>query len=117
MSTHAAPPDRRAQIVGAVPVLRTGADNAALTDKLLAPIFERNRVWWLLFLPALGGAGLLVLGGTLTVLVGIGEWGNNIPVAWAFGIINFVWWIGIGHAGTFISAFLLLLEQKWRASI
>ncbi len=52
-----------------------------------------------------------------TVAVGIGVWGNNIPVAWAFGIINFVWWIGIGHAGTFISAVLLLFEQKWRNSI
>jgi hypothetical protein len=44
-------------------------------------------------------------------------WGNNIPVAWALGIVDFVWWIGIGHAGTFISAILLLLEQKWRTSI
>ena len=54
---------------------------------------------------------------TLTVLRGIGLWGNNIPNAWAFGIINFVWWIGIGHAGTFISAILLVLEQNWRTSI
>ena len=48
---------------------------------------------------------------------GIGTWGNNIPVGWAFGIINFVWWIGIGHAGTLISAILLLFRQKWRNSI
>ena len=48
---------------------------------------------------------------------GIGIWGVNIPVAWGFAIVNFVWWIGIGHAGTFISAFLLLLPQKWRNSI
>ena len=48
---------------------------------------------------------------------GIGLWGNNIPVAWAFAITNFVWWIGIGHAGTFISAILLLLEVHWRTSI
>ena len=54
---------------------------------------------------------------TLTVLRGIGLWGNNVPVAWGFGIINFVWWIGIGHAGTFISAILLVLEQNWRTSI
>ncbi|HEX8186413.1 MAG TPA: NrfD/PsrC family molybdoenzyme membrane anchor subunit [Blastocatellia bacterium] len=51
------------------------------------------------------------------VLTGIGIWGNNIPVAWAFDIINFVWWIGIGHAGTLISAILLLLRQQWRTSI
>jgi Ni/Fe-hydrogenase subunit HybB-like protein len=65
------------------------------------------------------GAGSLVLFVALayTVTTGVGVWGNNIPVAWAFAITNFVWWIGIGHAGTFISAFLLLLEQKWRTSI
>ncbi len=54
---------------------------------------------------------------TYTVASGIGVWGNNIPVAWAFGIINFVWWIGIGHAGTFISAILYILEQPWRNAI
>jgi molybdopterin-containing oxidoreductase family membrane subunit len=54
---------------------------------------------------------------TYTVATGIGVWGNMIPVAWAFGIINFVWWIGIGHAGTFISAILYLFEQGWRTSI
>src|SRR5204862_1972581 len=48
---------------------------------------------------------------------GIGIWGVNIPVAWGFAIVNFVWWIGIGHAGTLISAILLLLRQKWRTSI
>src|SRR5215210_4223166 len=51
------------------------------------------------------------------VLTGIGIWGNNIPVGWAFDIINFVWWIGIGHAGTLISAILLLFKQDWRTSI
>src|SRR4051812_20338106 len=48
---------------------------------------------------------------------GVGVWGINIPVAWGFAIVNFVWWIGIGHAGTLISAILLLLHQKWRTSI
>ena len=50
-------------------------------------------------------------------VTGIGIWGNNAPVGWAFDIINFVWWIGIGHAGTLISAILLLLRQPWRTSI
>jgi Ni/Fe-hydrogenase subunit HybB-like protein len=54
---------------------------------------------------------------TMTVLFGVGLWGNNQPVGWAFDIINFVWWIGIGHAGTLISAILLLLHQNWRTSI
>src|SRR6266849_2755089 len=48
---------------------------------------------------------------------GVGIWGVNVPVAWGFAIINFVWWIGIGHAGTLISAILLLLKQDWRTSI
>lgn len=48
---------------------------------------------------------------------GIGIWDVNIPVAWGFAMVNFVWWIGIGHAGTFISAILLLLQQDWRTSI
>ena len=51
------------------------------------------------------------------LLKGVGIWGINIPVAWGFAIVNFVWWIGIGHAGTLISAILLLLHQKWRTSI
>ncbi|MBX3187870.1 MAG: polysulfide reductase NrfD [Labilithrix sp.] len=63
------------------------------------------------------GSIVLFVAMAYTMTTGIGVWGNNIPIAWAFGITNFVWWIGIGHAGTFISAFLLLLEQKWRTSI
>ena len=59
---------------------------------------------------------LLVAIGYL-LLKGIGIWGINIPVGWGFDIINFVWWIGIGHAGTLISAILLLLRQQWRTSI
>lgn len=54
---------------------------------------------------------------TYLFLRGVGIWGINIPVAWGFAIVNFVWWIGIGHAGTLISAFLLLMNQKWRTSI
>ena len=54
---------------------------------------------------------------TYLFLVGVGIWGIEIPVAWGFAIINFVWWIGIGHAGTLISAILLLLKQTWRNSI
>src|SRR5690349_20244138 len=62
---------------------------------------------------------VIVLLVSLSYLVfkGIGIWGNNQPVGWAIGITNFVWWIGIGHAGTLISAILLLLRQEWRTSI
>src|SRR5206468_5996821 len=51
------------------------------------------------------------------LVTGVGIWGVNVPVAWGFAIVNFVWWIGIGHAGTLISAILLLLKQEWRTSI
>jgi len=91
--------------------------DAQITDKLLDPILHPPK--WLapaMLVTGLGSTLLFVLL-TYTLVTGVGVWGNNIPNAWAFAITNFVWWIGIGHAGTFISAFLLLLEQKWRTSI
>jgi molybdopterin-containing oxidoreductase family membrane subunit len=77
----------------------------------------RRRSWWVLFLISLGGTAMF--GGVIVYLLikGVGIWGINIPVAWCFAITCFVWWIGIGHAGTLISAFLLLMHQKWRTSI
>ncbi|HEU4700087.1 MAG TPA: NrfD/PsrC family molybdoenzyme membrane anchor subunit [Gemmatimonadales bacterium] len=103
------------------PVLAPGLDAGAIEEQVLAaPLWGATRPrggWWLLFLLFGSGALLLATTVTITVLKGIGMWGNNIPVAWAYAIINFVWWIGIGHAGTFISAFLLLLNQRWRASV
>lgn len=88
-----------------------------LTDQLLAPLWSKSRWWWLCFAVSGAGTVLYLITFTYTVVTGIGVWGNNIPVAWAYGITNFVWWIGIGHAGTFISAFLLLLQQRWRSSV
>nr|HRC85474.1 polysulfide reductase NrfD [Thermoanaerobaculia bacterium] len=64
-----------------------------------------------------GIVNVLLLAVTYLFVKGTGIWGVNIPVAWGFAIINFVWWIGIGHAGTLISAILLLLRQQWRTSI
>ncbi|KYF73030.1 NrfD/PsrC family molybdoenzyme membrane anchor subunit [Sorangium cellulosum] len=100
------------------PLLLGRPTDEALSEDLLSVVWKpRSRLWWAAF--ALTGAGTALLGITVTytVVTGIGVWGNNIPVGWAFGIINFVFWIGIGHAGTFISAILLLLEQRWRTSI
>jgi molybdopterin-containing oxidoreductase family membrane subunit len=92
--------------------------DAALSEQLLSPVWTpASAKWWAGLATAAAFFAVMVAGVTATVLQGIGLWGNNIPVAWAFAIINFVWWIGIGHAGTFISAILLLLEQKWRTSI
>ena len=92
--------------------------DAALGDELLGTTWRKRGRGWLIAFGITGALTvLLFVLITYTVITGIGVWGNNIPVAWAFGIINFVWWIGIGHAGTFISAILYLFEQPWRTSI
>lgn len=100
-------------------VLRQGWGYASVSDKIAGLVLERPvQVPWLgAFL--LTFAGMLVfMGGTAWLFArGVGIWGVDIPVAWGFAIGNFVWWIGIGHAGTFISAFLLLLRQQWRTSV
>ncbi|MDB5557032.1 MAG: Molybdopterin oxidoreductase, partial [Rhizobium sp.] len=73
--------------------------------------------WWIAFLTAFSFTGVLL--GSIGYLFwrGVGVWGNNSPVGWAWDITNFVWWVGIGHAGTLISAVLFLFRQKWRTSI
>jgi Ni/Fe-hydrogenase subunit HybB-like protein len=102
---------------GGEPVLVLDGTDGEVTDALLAPLWTPwPRLKYLLGATGLGACAL-VAALTYTVTTGIGLWGNNIPVAWAFAIINFVWWIGIGHAGTFISAILLLFEVPWRTSI
>jgi Ni/Fe-hydrogenase subunit HybB-like protein len=102
----------------AVPVLIGDPSDAEIADQLLSPIWTRKpRAFYAIMAIAALLTALLACLIVWTLWTGIGLWGNNIPVAWAYAIINFVWWIGIGHAGTFISAILLLLEQRWRTSI
>ena len=89
-----------------------------ITEDVSRPIETKaNRVWWAVFSIALAamlwGLGCIIY----TIGVGIGTWGLNKTVDWAWDITNFVWWVGIGHAGTLISAILLLFRQKWRMSI
>jgi Ni/Fe-hydrogenase subunit HybB-like protein len=100
------------------PVVAPGHTPASVTDKISSIVLTRIPKWWYL---GFGITFLLVmmLLWSITVLFtkGVGIWGINIPVGWGFDIINFVWWIGIGHAGTLISAILLLLRQEWRTSI
>ncbi len=100
-------------------IIGPGHSYESVTDKIasivLSPRYDRR--WLLGVLVAGGVASLLFTGILLVLLFGPGLWGNNQPVGWAFDIINFVWWIGIGHAGTLISAILLLLHQNWRTSI
>src|SRR3981189_2595304 len=98
-----------------LPLLEGVQDDGTINKTLFEYVWRKPGKGGLLLIGiGLAGTGLLTLGVVVTVAKGIGMWGNNIPVAWAFGIINFVWWIGIGHAGTLISAILLLFQQKWR---
>src|SRR5438105_11771312 len=101
------------------PVIEPGYTFATITDKISSIVLTRpvSNGWLVGF-----GVGFLI---TMMLLYamgylflrGVGIWGVNIPVGWGFAIVNFVWWIGIGHAGTLISAILLLLRQQWRNSI
>src|SRR5437764_1744710 len=73
--------------------------------------------WWILFVPSSGALCMLLYMLSYQVSTGVGVWGNMHPVMWAWDIVNFVWWIGIGHAGTLISAILFLLRQRWRTGV
>src|ERR1700688_944490 len=100
------------------PILAPGYNYASITDKISAIVLRRPPKWWILgFAGAFALVMLLLYSVAYLFAVGIGIWGVNVPVGWGFAIVNFVWWIGIGHAGTLISAILLLLRQKWRNSI
>src|ERR671918_3102990 len=109
----------KAPTIETAPIIEPGHTFASLTDKISVIVLTGRtpRFWYLGF----GLSFLLVLvlffAIAYLLIVGVGVWGINVPVAWGFAIVNFVWWIGIGHAGTLISAILLLLRQKWRQSI
>ena len=101
------------------PVLAPGHTYRSITEKLSDVVLTKNTPTAWFVTTAIGFTlvmGLMVALSWLFIK-GIGIWGNNVPVGWAFDIINFVWWIGIGHAGTLISAVLLLFKQDWRTSI
>src|SRR3972149_2665974 len=102
-----------------VPVLKPGHTYASVTDKISSLVLTgcTPRFWWIGFTIAFLLVQLFLLSVTYLFVRGTGIWGINIPVAWGFAIINLVWWIGIGHAGTLISAILLPLKQDWRTSI
>jgi len=100
-------------------VLIEGRPTYAAITEVVSEITERKtpRTWWILF--GISFATMLMLFSVLSYLFweGVGIWGLNNPVGWGWAIVNFVWWVGIGHAGTLISAILFLLRQRWRTSI
>ena len=101
------------------PTVEPGHTFASVTDHISSIVLRKKMPpsWWLLLGVGMLGMGLLSVAIVAIVGVGVGLWGINHPVGWGFDIVNFVWWIGIGHAGTLISAILLLLRQEWRTSI
>ena len=114
-----APPPESAADSDELPVVQPGLSLASITDQIGSIVLTRHtpRAWWLIFGVSFLLVGVLSAAVTYLVLVGVGIWGVGIPVAWGLAIVNFVWWIGIGHAGTLISAILLLMNQRWRTSI
>ena len=101
------------------PVIGPGHSLASVTDQISKIVLSRQTPtgWFIGLGVAMLGVGVLITAVGWLLWWGLGVWGINQPVGWGFAIINFVWWIGIGHAGTLISAILLLLKQEWRTSI
>jgi molybdopterin-containing oxidoreductase family membrane subunit len=100
------------------PLVLSGRDYKWITNRICGVVENKQPlIWWLVAVP--GALLSLVLLFTLVYLVstGVGVWGLNQPIAWGWDITNFVFWIGIGHAGTLISAILFLTRQKWRTSV
>jgi len=111
--------ERHTSIHATHPVVGSELTFGSVTDKISAIVLKRKTpLWWFVgFAISFALFQLMLLTITNMLFNGIGLWGVNIPVGWGLDILNFVWWIGIGHAGTLISAILLLLRQKWRTSI
>ncbi|MEM7313418.1 MAG: NrfD/PsrC family molybdoenzyme membrane anchor subunit [Planctomycetota bacterium] len=111
----------REQGVGGIerePLVLNNRDYKWITNKVVGVIEQKQPLlWWVLIFPCGALAGVLLFTLVYLVSTGVGIWGNNQPVAWGWAITNFVFWIGIGHAGTLISAILFLTRQKWRTSV
>ena len=104
--------------IGEGPLVRPGETFHTVTEQV-SRVTETAapKGWWVLFLVALSWTGIFGVAVSWLLWQGVGAWGNNSPVYWGWDITTFVWWIGIGHAGTLISAVLSLFRQKWRTSI
>jgi len=106
-------PTRRAPLV-------VGDNDFASVTEAVCRVVEMPKTppaWWIGFFVSVSLAGVLFAMITYLITTGVGVWGLQTPVAWGWAIVNFVFWVGIGHAGTLISAILFLLRQKWRTSI
>src|SRR5947207_669156 len=113
------PPVNSPEIPRLARVLEPGHSYGSVTDKIASIVLTRpTSLGWLTgFSIAFILMMVLMISVAWLIIKGVGIWGINIPIGWGFAIVNFVWWIGIGHAGTLISAILFLLNQQWRTSI
>jgi Ni/Fe-hydrogenase subunit HybB-like protein len=110
--------DQPIREIGETPLVPAHVDAAYVSDEVSRVTEKPSPIgWWLVFGVALMFLGVLGISVGYLFWNGIGSWGNNSPAGWAWDITNFVWWIGIGHAGTLISAVLFLFRQKWRTSV
>ena len=111
--------NKSSEIEPTAPVIEPGHTFASVTDKISAIVLTQRtpRFWYVGFGISFLLLMILLYSIAAVLTIGVGLFGIMIPVGWGFDIVNFVWWIGIGHAGTLISAILLLLRQKWRQSI
>jgi Ni/Fe-hydrogenase subunit HybB-like protein len=118
MST-ASPVNNHPEIPHLDPVLAPGHSYETVTEQISSAVLTRPTTlgWFAGFALAFSLLGVMTVAIGWLIIKGVGIWGINIPIGWGFAIVNFVWWIGIGHAGTLISAILFLLNQKWRTSI
>ena len=100
------------------PLITGKTSYSQITEDIIKPIEAKPTKWWYLgFTVSLAALGLWLLSVTYLLFTGVGVWGLNKTVDWGWDITNFVWWVGIGHAGTLISAVLLLFRQKWRTAV
>lgn len=100
------------------PILPRAMDDQTITDLVCAPLLHTAGVrWWIAFAVCSAGTLATLYGVLKLFTAGIGIWGVNTSVVWGFAIANYVWWIGIGNAGTLISSLLVLTRQSWRATI
>ena len=115
----AQPPINHAEIPRLKPVIGPGHTYESVTEQISSAVLTKPTTlgWFAGFALAFCILGMLTVAVGWLIIKGVGIWGINIPIGWGFAIVNFVWWIGIGHAGTLISAILFLLNQKWRTSI
>src|SRR5690349_14350449 len=100
-------------------IIAPGYTFGSVTDQIATVVLTKKTplFWFAGLTVGLGLLFLFLLSVAVLLAKGVGVWGIRVPVMWGFAITNFVWWIGIGHAGTLISAILLLLNQRWRNSI